>query len=108
MKGFEFDAMRHADDGGIRELLIEEVHHLVLALGVERGCCFVQHDNIGVMQKQPGESEPLLFASRQRLVPGRLFLKSLLEVSKSYLVQSSANLFESPVFRSRGVGGSAT
>ena len=108
MKGFEFDPMCHADDGGIGKFLVEEFHHFVLALCVERGCCFVQHDNIRVMQKQPGESEPLLFAARKRLIPGRFFLEFLLKMTKSHLVQSSTNLFESPVFRSRGIGSGAT
>ena len=99
MKGFEFDAMRHADDGSIGEFLVDELHHFILAFCIERGRCFVQHDNVGVMQKQPGEGEALLFAARKRLVPGCFFLKSLLEVPKTHFVESNADLLNCPVFR---------
>src|SRR4030081_2554698 len=36
MKGFQFGAVGDADDGRFRQLLDDNVHHLVLALLVER------------------------------------------------------------------------
>ena len=104
MKGLQLDAMGDADDGGLRQLGHDDLHHLVLALFVERGGRLVQHDDVGVVQQQPREGQPLLFAAGQRLVPRRVFLDLLLEVIEADLVQGLADLLERPVLGGAGIG----
>ena len=52
----------------------KQLHQLVLALGIERRCRLVKHDDVGLVQEDAREREALLLAARERLVPGRLFL----------------------------------
>src|ERR1700732_2034995 len=74
VEGFELGAMGDADHGGLGQLLGHQFHHLVLALFIKRRGCLIEHDNVGAVQKQARESEPLLLAAGQRLVPWRVFL----------------------------------
>ena len=53
-----------ADQGGGFRLLAQQHHQLVLALGIKRGGRFVQHDDIGIVQEDAGERQPLLLAAR--------------------------------------------
>src|SRR3977135_459323 len=54
---FKLDAMRDADNGGLGQSLGRKLHHLVLAFFIERRGRLIQHDDIGVVQKQPREGE---------------------------------------------------
>ncbi len=58
-------------------LLAQELHQLVLALGVERGGRLVQHDDIRIVQENKGERQTLLLAPRQRLIPWRLVVDAV-------------------------------
>ena len=59
----QLDTMGDADDGGFRQLPDDDLHHLVLALFVERGGRFIEHDDVGIVQQQPREGEALLLAA---------------------------------------------
>jgi len=105
VEGLELDAMRDADDGGFRQFLRHDIHHLVLALFVERGGGFVQHDDVRIVQNQSGEGQPLL--SRRRTgfwSHGASFLDLLLEMIEPDLVQGLADLLDAPVFGGAGIG----
>src|SRR6476469_9780566 len=60
VKRLQFDAVGDADDGGFGQLPDDDLHHLVLALFVERGGRLIQYHDVGVVQQEPGESQPLL------------------------------------------------
>jgi hypothetical protein len=103
-KAYEFGPMGDADHGGLGQFPGHQFHHLVLALGVERRCRFIEHDNVGIVQKQPREGEPLFFASRQRLVPRRVFLDFVLEMAEADLVERFADLLQAPIFGGARIG----
>src|SRR5262245_46968384 len=63
VKRFELGAMGDADERRARQFLDDELHHPVLAFGVEGRGCFIEHDNVGVVQEQTREREPLFFAT---------------------------------------------
>ena len=81
-----------------------DLHHLVLALLVERRGRLVEHDDVGVVQQQPREGEALLLAAGQGLVPRRLFLDLVLEMIEADLVQGLADLLDVPVLGGAGIG----
>src|SRR5262245_54799489 len=64
VKILKLGTMRDADQSRARQLLDERLHHLVLTFRVERGSCFVKHDDVRVVQEQARESEALFFAAR--------------------------------------------
>lgn len=97
MEGLQLGAMRHAYDGDIRQFADHRLHHLVLALFVERRGRFIQHDNVRAMQQQAREGEALLFAARQRLVPWRFFLDPVGKIGKANLVECDLDLFDRPL-----------
>src|SRR4029453_16768524 len=51
MECLQLDAVGDADDGGLRQLLDDYLHHLVLALLVERRRRLIQHHDVGVVQQ---------------------------------------------------------
>ena len=76
VKRFQLRPVRDADDGGRTEFRREEFHELVLAGGIERRCRFIEHDNVGPMEEDSREGQPLLLATGQYLVPRRLFIET--------------------------------
>ena len=61
---FELRPVRDADDGGRTELRRQELHELVLAGGIERGCRLIEHDDVGPMEQNSREGQSLLLAAR--------------------------------------------
>src|SRR6476659_8843206 len=47
VKGLKLGAMADADDRGLGQLFGHQLHHLVLALFIERGGRLVEHDDVG-------------------------------------------------------------
>jgi hypothetical protein len=52
-----------------------------LDVGIERGGCLVEHDDVRAMQQDAGKGESLLLAPGERLIPWRLLLKTIDEVA---------------------------
>jgi hypothetical protein len=63
--------MADADEGRVLRLYAEKRHQLVLALGIERGGCFIEHDNVRSVEKDASEGQCLLLTTRQGLIPLR-------------------------------------
>ena len=98
--------MGNADQSGAGQLFDQELHHLVLAFRVKCRSRFVKHDDFWIVQEQSREREPLLFAARQRLVPGRfLILDFVFQVRQPDLVERFLDLFGGPVIGRPGVCG---
>lgn len=96
VESFKLGTMRHTDDRGIGQFIDYRLHHLVLTLFVQGCGCFVHDDDVRIVQQQASKGKPLLFTTRQRLVPRRLFFHLVLEVTKANFVESCPYLFESP------------
>ena len=104
VKIFKFGTMGNADQSGAGQLFDQELHHLVLAFRVKCRSRFVKHDDFWIVQEQSREREPLLFAARQRLVPGRfLILDFVFQVRQPDLVERFLDLFGGPVIGRPGV-----
>ena len=86
VKRFKLRPVRDADDGGRTEFRREEFHELVLAGGIERRCRFIEHDNVGPMEEDSREGQPLLLATGQYLVPRRLFIETGDQVTEALRV----------------------
>jgi len=56
-------AMADADDGKPRHLVDQKLHQRVLALRIQRGGGFIEHDNVGPVQQQARNRQTLLFAA---------------------------------------------
>jgi len=50
---------------------------MFLAQWIEGGGRLVHHDEIGLMQQEPNESDALLFAPGQHVLPGGLFVEPI-------------------------------
>jgi hypothetical protein len=103
----ELGPVADADDGRVLELVGEQGHELVLALGIERGGRFVEDDDVGPMQQEPSEGEALPLSARQRLVPRRFLVDPLDEVFESDLAQRLRDVLRAPVLRRSRVGNGA-
>src|ERR1700712_5148485 len=57
VEGFELGAMGDADHGRVGQFLVEQLHHEILASGIEGRGRFIEDDDIRVVQKQPREGE---------------------------------------------------
>ena len=79
----ELRPMADADDRRCIELLRQQLHQLVLAFGVERRRGLVEHDDVGPMQQDAREREPLLLAAGQRLVPGGLLVEAIDQLAET-------------------------
>ena len=86
----ELGPMADADDRGRVELVGQQLHQFVLALGIERRGGLVQHDDVGPMQQDPRERESLLLAARERLVPGRFLVEPIDQVAEPDGLDASA------------------
>jgi len=104
VEGLQLGTVSDADNGGLRQFLDHHLHHLVLALLVERRGRLVKHDDVRVVQEQTRESEPLFFTAGQRLVPRLLLVLDLVfQVRQSNLVERLLDLFGSPVVGGTGI-----
>src|SRR5260370_29481173 len=74
VEAFEFGPMADADDGRGMEPFVDQLHQVFLTGWIERRGRLIHHDNAWTGDKQPSESEPLLLSSRQRLLPGKVFV----------------------------------
>jgi hypothetical protein len=92
VKRFKLRPVRDADDGGRTEFRREEFHELVLAGGIERRCRFIEHDNVGPMEEDSREGQPLLLATGQYLVPRRLFIETGNQVAEADKFQCPCDL----------------
>jgi hypothetical protein len=63
MKVRELCAMADADDCRVFELPRQQLHHSILAHSIERSGRLVEHDDIGAMQQDPRERQPLSLLS---------------------------------------------
>src|SRR6516164_8138763 len=70
MIAFELSAVSDADDGELLGLLQKQTHQQILAARIERRGRFVHDDNIGLIEKDTGKRESLLFSARENLIPG--------------------------------------
>ena len=91
---FELGPVADADQRGLFRLLAQELHQLVLALGIERGGRLVEHDDVRVVQEDAGEGETLLLAARQRLVPRRLVLDALDQMVEADALEGFGDLLD--------------
>jgi len=65
--------------------MYHHVHHVVPAL-------LIEHDDVGIVQKETCEGEALLFATRQCLVPGRIFLDLVVQIFEADLLPDGLDL----------------
>ena len=82
MEGFELGPVADADQRRLGNLLVDELHQLFLALGIERRGGLVQHDQVGLVDDQPREGEALLLAARQRLLPGAFLVEAVQQMAE--------------------------
>ena len=64
VESLQLGTMPDAHDRGVRELLRQETHQPVLAHRIERRGRLIEHDDIGLVQKDAREREALLLSAR--------------------------------------------
>lgn len=65
VKRLKLGSVTDADDRRIGQLVDLHLHDLVLDLLVERGCRFVKHDDVGVVEQEAGKGKALLLSAER-------------------------------------------
>src|SRR5262249_4936165 len=80
MKVGQLRAMTDADDGRVSELLRQQLHHSILAPGIESRSSFVEHDDIRAIEQDSRKRQPLFLSTRQDLIPRLVLIEAPNEV----------------------------
>ena len=95
----ELGAVADADEGGGVELFGQQRHQLVLARRIERRGRLVEHDDVGLVQENAREGQPLLLAAGEDLVPGRVLLEAADEMRKADQLERPGNFLDAGLVR---------
>src|SRR5262249_25518395 len=101
---FQLRTMPDADDGRCLELIRQHLHHLVLAVRIECGSGFVEHDDLRLMQENPRKGHTLLLAAGEDWIPRPRVPKAMDEGGETHALQRVFDLVGAEVLRRRGMG----
>ena len=85
------------------EPLEDEPHQVLLARRIERRGRLVHHDDVGPMDEQAREREPLLLAAGEDVLPARVLVEARDEVAEADVLERLARTTASST--SSGSGG---
>ena len=102
VKGLKLRAMANAQERYFRPIN-QQVHKLVLTLGIEGSSRFVEHDDIGIVKQDSRERQPLLFATGQRLVPESFGVELVEKSLETNLLEGGGDIFDAAAIWRIGV-----
>src|SRR5262249_32504049 len=86
----------------------QQFHQFLLASWIQGGRCFIENDDVRVVQENASKGQPLFFAARQGLIPRTFLIEPFREMVPPYAFECLPYLIQRSIFRRIATTGRAT